>query len=50
MQTAQMCGRFHAKIEDMKEQEWNLLGLGGQDAADRCGPERRKYDELLGIT
>ena len=33
-QAAQMCGRLYSKIDDMKEEEWNLLGLGDQDSAD----------------
>ena len=48
MQAAQMCGRLHANIEDMKEQEWNLLGLGDQGSADRCERERGTYEELFG--
>ena len=39
MQAVQMCGRPHTKIEDMKEQEWNLLGLGDQDSAGRSERE-----------
>ena len=36
MQATQTCGRLQAKIEDMKVQKWNLLGIGDQDSADRC--------------
>ena len=36
MQAIQMCGRLNAKIEDMKAQQWNLLGMSDQDSADKC--------------
>ena len=46
-----MCGRRNAKTEDMKVQEWNLLGLGlgDQGSAGRCEREREKYEQLLEI-
>ena len=49
MQAVQMCGRLNVKIEDMKVQEWNLLGIGGQDSAARCEREQEKYEQLLEI-
>ena len=39
MQAMQMCGRLNAKLEDMNVQQFNLLGIGDQNFANRC--ERR---------
>ena len=44
-----MCGRLHAKIGGVKVQEWNLLGIGDQDSADRCEREREKYGRFFEI-
>ena len=49
MQAIQMCGRLNAKIEDMNVQQWNLLGIGDQNSADRCERKQEKYEQLLEI-
>ena len=49
MQAAQMCGRPQTKIEKLRTQHWDLLGLGDQDLAGRVEREQEKYEERLAI-
>lgn len=44
-----MCGRLQTKIEELKSQHWDLLGVWDQDTADKVEREQEKYGELLAI-
>ena len=46
-QSSQMCGRLEAKLGQLHERHWNLMGRGLQEAADVVEKEMEKYHELL---
>ena len=42
-----MCGRLEAKLQQLMERYYNLLGRGFPEAADMAEEEMMKYRELL---
>ena len=42
-----MCGRLEAKLQELSDRQYNLLGRGEEDAADQVEREGDKYQELL---